>query len=59
MRIILSGDGELVINSENGMLVSRSMDLMLEMKGYLPSDISPSGVEIKLDFPLFISETLN
>ena len=41
------------------MLVSRSMDLMLEMKGYLPSDISPSGVEMKLDFPLFISETLN
>ena len=59
MEMVLSGTGEVVINSKNGMLVSRAMDLKFEMKGYLPGDMSPSGFPVKLDFPLFISETLN
>ena len=59
MSISMSGEGEMVIDSKTGMLVSRSMNLGFYLQGYLPAEMSPAGVEMKLDFPLVISEELN
>ena len=59
MSVSMSGEGEMVIDSKTGMLVSRSMNLGFYLQGYLPAEMSPAGVEMKLDFPLVISEKLN
>tara|TARA_A100001037_G_scaffold79172_1_gene71081 strand:- start:4052 stop:5170 length:1119 start_codon:yes stop_codon:yes gene_type:complete len=59
MSVSMKGEGEMVIDSKTGMLVSRSMNLGFYLEGYLPAEMSPAGVEMKLDFPLVISEELN